>query len=382
MEVEIVDRVQGPVSPHIDHQRASHIDHQRASYIDHQRASHIDHQRASHIDHQRASGLLTPSPSLSGSPLTSGDEDDEAGFNVDYDQAYRMLARTFGLENSRDATSLSSQTQNTPGQYSTAGGVGGTARVPPREQQPLPAPASPPLTSLPGVHVFNNATPTVPVTMPSPNNTTPQQGNLPPPPTAHGVPQFMPPTMRNQGNIFPPPNQMMQNSYHSNNSYYGNAGNVNMPNNENHANNLAALFRSFLQNGGSTNNNGSNLSSMFGALPEQILMENMMNFNQNNQNMQQQGPVKRQGGPRNYKRGRAPSAPMRAPHAPNMGGYNMQQPPQQHMHHGIASPQQQQQPPLSASTPWGFYMNRDMDFSTTFPYPQLTPPDQQQSGTG
>ncbi len=359
MEVEIVDRVQGPVSPH--------------------------------IDHQRASGLLTPSPSLSGSPLTSGDEDDEAGFNVDYDQAYRMLARTFGLENSRDATSrdatfrdatsLCSQTQNTPGQYSTAGGVGGTARVL-REQQPLPAPASPPLTSLPGVHVFNNATPTVPVTMPSPNNATVQQGNLPPPPPAHGVPQFMPPTMRNQGNIFPPPNQMMQNGYHSNNSYYGNAGNVNMPNNENHANNLAALFRSFLQNGGSTNNNGSNLSSMFGGLPEQILMENMMNFNQNNQNMQQQGPVKRQGGPRNYKRGRAPSAPMRAPHAPNMGGYNMQQPPQQHMHHGIASPQQQQQPPLSASTPWGFYMNRDMDFSTTFPYPQLTPPDQQQSGTG
>ncbi len=332
MEIEVIDPVEGPVSPH--------------------------------IDHQRASGLLTPSPSLNGS-ISSGEDDDDAGFNVDYDQAYRMLAVTLGLENSRDATSLASQTHNTAGQYSTAGGVGGTAKLP-RDQQPIPSPHSPPMTNLPGVHVFNNATPTVPVTMPTPNSPThQQQGTLPSPsPAHHGLPQFIPPAMRNQGNIFPPPNQMMQNGYHSNNSYYGNAGNVNMANSENHANNLAALFRSFLQNGGTMNNNGSNLSSMFGGLPEQIIMENMMNFNQNNQNcnLQQQGPAKKQVGHRNYKRGRAPSAP-------NVGGYNIQQPPP-HGHHGIS---QQQPPPPPGSTPWGFYINRDMDYSATFPYPQQTP---------
>ena len=313
------------------------------------------------MDRRRTSpGMLTPSPSYSGGSSDEAELDTE----VDYDQAYRMLATTLGFENSRDASLLDVIAGNGPNNGGNGGNGGnknqlhGSAgpMVPQNQQQeqaPYQGPAQfPSVVAMPGAHGFSNPLGTGSVTIPTPNttNSQPQQQQqtvtstqqaMTSPPTQQQMPQFMA-SVRNQGNVFPTPNaMMMQNIFGGNNRRdSGSRG-------SNYNNPLVTFMRTLFQQQQQqqaqqqmqNSNNGNTMANIFNSIPEQILMENMFNFGQNNFNNQQQQCSSR----------KSPSSAH-----------------QKSSRHRTSSLSQRSagghyKPPVqrSPSAPWGFYINRD-----------------------
>ena len=313
-------------------------------------------------------GMLTPSPSLSGGSSDEADLDTE----VDYDQAYRMLAVTLGFENSRDATSL----DVAAGGGNPIQGQGPGVVDPHQGQQDqlspqgpaqfatLPGPGVP---SMPGAHGFANPIGSGSVTMPTPSatNTQPQLSTMTssqqpatsPLPQQQQMPAFMA-SMRNQGSIFPTPNLMMLQ-----NLFGGNNGRDSRSRTGNYNNPLVTFMRTLfqqqqqqqaqqMQSGHHGNSSGSSMANIFNNIPEQILMENMFNFNQNsvsNNQQQQHHPSNRKSLNHQQKRQRTSGQTQR-----NTAGYY--------------SLQNQRNP---SSAPWGFYLNRD---GSDVMFPPFTPP--------
>ena len=314
------------------------------------------------MDRRRSSpGMLTPSPSYSGGSSDEAELDTE----VDYDQAYRMLATTLGFENSRDASLLDVAAGNGPSNGNNGGGNGGNNNnalhgsggpIVPQDQAPYQGPAQfPGVASMPGAHGFSNPLGTGSVTMPTPNvtNSQPQQQQqtvtsspqtMTSPPPQEQMPQFMA-SVRNQGNVFPSPNAMMMQ-----NLFGGNSGRESGSRGSNYNNPLVTFMRTLFQQQQQqqaqqqmqNSNNGNTMANIFNSIPEQILMENMFNFGQNNFNNQQQQQQQfssrksPSNGHQKSSRHRASSLSQRS-----AGGHY--KPPVQR----------------SPSAPWEFYVNRD-----------------------
>ena len=319
------------------------------------------------MDRRRSSpGMLTPSPSYSGGSSDEAELDTE----VDYDQAYRMLATTLGFENSRDASLLDVIAGNGPNNGSNGGNSGNNnqlqgsagSMVPQNQQQdqaPYQGPAQFP--GVPGAHGFSNPLGTGSVTMPTPNatNSQPQQQQqtvtssqqtMTSPPTQQQMPQFMA-SVRNQGNVFP-----------TQNIFGGNNGRDNGSRGSNYNNPLVTFMRTLFQQQQQqqvqqqmqNSNNGNTMANIFNSIPEQILMENMFNFGQNNFNNQQQ----------QFSSRKSPSSAH-----------------QKSSRHRTSSLSQRSagghyKPPVqrSPSAPWGFYVNRDgsdVMFPSFSPSPRL-----------
>ena len=310
---------------------------------------------------RRSAGMLTPSPSLSGGSSDEADLDAE----VDYDQAYRMLAVTLGFENSRDATSLDVAAGGGGNPIQGSGSSG-----PPQGQQDLLSPQvqgppqfptlpSPGVPGMPGAHGFSNPSGSGSVTMPTPmfTNTQPMTSSpqpvTSPLPQQQQMPQFMA-SMRQQGSVFPTANAMMLQSL-----FGGNSGRDNGSRGGNYNNPLVTFMRTLfqqqqqqMQSGNHGNSNGNSMANIFNNIPEQILMENMFNFNQNNvNNNQQQPPSNRKSFNHQQKRHRTSGG--KTPRG-TAGYHNLQN---------------QRSNPSAA--PWGFYLNRD---ESDVMFPPFTPP--------
>ena len=170
-------------------------------------------------------------------------------------------------------------------------------------------------------------------------------------------------SVRNQGNVFPSPNAMMMQ-----NLFGGNSGRDSGSSGSNYNNPLVTFMRTLFQQQQQqqaqqqmqNSNNGNTMANIFNSIPEQILMENMFNFGQNNfNNQQQQQQFSSRKSPSNghqkSSRHRTSSLSQRS-----AGGGHYKPPIQR-----------------SPSAPWGFYVNRDgsdVIFPPFSPSPRLGSP--------
>ncbi len=305
--------------------------------------------------------LLTPSPSLS----TGSSDNDAAALvaDVDYDQAYRMLAVTLGLETSRDGVGVD-VSAGVGVDMTTGGGNVGDGDAAPRAEQPQ-------FPTQPGAHGFMNPLSAGAVTMATPpaSHTTPSANqatlsNVTSPVTSQPLyqqqqrQQAMSAMLNHhhQGNVFPDPG-LVQSMFGT----HGNGARDTEAPRSNYKNPLVT-FMNFLHqhqqqsgnsNAGCHGNNSNNMAGVFNNLQDQLAMENMFNYSNGEGASPGGGPIagrkngnmyRPTGGVAASRRGRLSSVPP----AGGAGRYNLHPAP-------IRGPPAQP----AAPPPWGFYLNRD-----------------------